>query len=97
MWRNKDVAINLPPQGHVFRLDKAKAIAMHRQPAGNQVLAGGSFRQGKAVTLQLEQFALADHRPQPLRQLAPLIAAYAQLAHKLLITGSAFGLALDLL
>ena len=72
------------------------AVAMHRQAAGDQVLArGGMFRQGVAVAPGLDQPSALHQRLQSFGELLPLLAAQIHLADELLVAGGVVRLAFD--
>src|SRR5581483_9916689 len=94
--RDVDVALNTIAHRRIARTHKSIAVAMNRKLAGNQILLGGSRGERKAVAFGADKLAAIDQLLQAMLQIASVrAAAQAQLADKLLESGSLIRLPRD--
>ncbi len=88
--RNKDVVVTASLAG--FRPHKAKAVAMHIQTAGEQVVARGCLGKRPVIAVRLDQFAAGGHAVELFQQHAAFApATQPQFANQLLVAGALAG------
>ena len=92
--RNEDIVISAGLAG--FRPHEAKAIAMHIQTAGDEVVAGGGLGQRPVIAVRFNQFAARGQAVELFEQHATLSpATEAQFANQLLVAGPLAGRTFD--
>ena len=69
---------------------------MHGEAADQHVLPGRGLRERVTPRFDFEQCPLADQLIEQAGELLALVAVQSEFAHKLLVTGGAFWLALNL-
>ncbi len=92
--RDKDVVIaaGLP----ALRPHEPKAVTVHIQTAGNQVVARGCLGQGPVITVWFDQFAARGHAVELFEQHAAFAApTQPQFANQLLVAGALAGRTFD--
>src|SRR5207302_4674542 len=94
--RNKDVALQLAlgprREGAGFGDDEAVAIAMHAQPADDQVLVGSGSGQSPAFFTDGDELAPAGQFTKKLLQAAAVAALEPQVMDQLFEAGHVLGL-----
>ncbi len=88
--RNKDVVVTASLAG--LWPYEAKAVAMHVQTAGEQVVAGDRHGEGPVIAVRLDQLAAGSHAVELFQQHAAFpAAAQPQFPDQLLVAGTLAG------